>query len=41
VIHAELRELCESHMQPERLAWFKENFPNVWPRPMRQLELFR
>lgn len=41
VIRAELRDLCELHVTPETLAWLKERYPNVWPRPMRQMELFR
>ena len=40
MIRAELRDLCELHVNPELLAWLKEGYPNVWPRPMRQLEMF-
>lgn len=39
-IRSELRELCAQHVNPEDLAWLVEHFPNVWPRPMQQLDLF-
>lgn len=40
VILAELRECCERHVaDPEQLAWLKDNFRNVWPRPKRQLKM--
>lgn len=41
VIRAELRELAAKFLPADDLAWFRENFPNVWPRGMEQLELFR
>lgn len=40
MIRAELRSLAERYLADD-IDWFKANFPNVWPRRMEQLELFR
>ncbi len=35
-----LREAVEQHCSPEFQAWAREKWPHVWPRPMRQMEMF-